>query len=71
MVMPEMTGVEVLQALQAQNQRIPVVVHTSDIQDVTREECLALGAKAFLNKPLKDEELLAVVNQIVNATQEG
>jgi twitching motility two-component system response regulator PilH len=38
---------------------------TSDVQDSTREECLSLGAQAFLNKPVKAEELIPVITSLI------
>ena len=61
LVMPEMDGMEVLKHLQAAEHTVPVIVLTADIQDVVREECLQLGAVAFINKPPKEDEVLAAV----------
>jgi CheY-like chemotaxis protein len=58
MVMPDVGGIEVLTTLKAKKSLIPVIILTADIQDPVREQCLSLGARAFLNKPLKKEELL-------------
>jgi twitching motility two-component system response regulator PilH len=60
-LMPEMDGFEVLKELQAKNNTIPIIMLTSDVQNTTRDECLLLGAKAFVNKPVKAEELLPVI----------
>ncbi len=61
LVMPEMDGFAVLKELQKQQNRVPVVVVTADIQEITREQCLALGAAGFLNKPVKTEDLITAV----------
>jgi len=61
LLMPKMGGMEVLQAMRDQNLVLPVIIHTSDIQEETKNECLALGAVAFLNKPAREEDLLAVI----------
>ena len=60
-LMPEMDGIALLKALQAQGNSIPVLVVTADVQDDTRATCLELGAFELINKPPKDEELLAAV----------
>lgn len=62
-LMPEMDGIALLEALQARGNRIPVLMLTADVQHDTRDTCLGLGAVALLNKPPKDEELLAAVAQ--------
>ena len=61
LLMPKMSGMEVLRELREKRLTLPVIIHTSDIQEETRQECLALGAVAFLNKPSRDENVLAVI----------
>jgi CheY-like chemotaxis protein len=57
LLMPEHDGFFVLEQVREKNLKVPVIVLTSDIQTTTREKCTGLGAGAFLNKPLKKEEL--------------
>ena len=64
LLMPEMTGREVLQQIQQEGLGIPVIVITADVQTTTRHECLELGATAVLNKPRNAEELLAAVRSV-------
>lgn len=52
LIMPETSGLEVLQILHDQRSNVPVIVLTADIQERTRQQCLELGATAFINKPL-------------------
>ncbi len=63
LLMPDMDGLELLKALQAKESKIPVVIISADIQDGTRNRGLELGAKAFINKPVKEEELRKTVRQ--------
>ncbi len=63
LLMPDMDGLEVLEALQAKESKIPVVIISADIQEGTRDRGFSLGAKAFINKPLKEEELRKTVRQ--------
>ncbi len=65
LLMPKVSGVEVLQELHKKHLTLPVIIHTSDIQEETRQECLALGAVAFLNKPAKEENLLTAISLAV------
>lgn len=60
-LMPEKDGFEVLKELQEAQNTIPVIMLTSDVQDSTREECLKHGAKAFVNKPVKSEDLIPII----------
>jgi two-component system, chemotaxis family, chemotaxis protein CheY len=57
LLMPEMTGIEVLKKLREMNNKIPVIIVTADIQTIRKEECAALGAKAFVNKYVNKLEL--------------
>ena len=65
LLMPRVSGMEVLRELHKKHLALPVIIHTSDIQEQTRQECLALGAVAFLNKPSRNEDVLAVIAQIL------
>jgi len=60
-LMPEMDGFEMLKKLRDTGNTIPVIMLTSDVQNTTRDECLSLGAEAFINKPVKAEELIPVI----------
>lgn len=64
-LMPIMDGIEVLKELQHLQNNIPVIMLTADIQDTTKNECLTLGAKAFINKPVKGKELIPVINSVL------
>ncbi|MDX8382455.1 MAG: response regulator [Ghiorsea sp.] len=65
LIMPVMDGFEVLKALQDYPDAPPIVVLTADIQDSVREECLRLGAKFFLNKPPKSDEITQALTSIL------
>jgi len=61
--MPRMNGFEFLVkfANTSYEKDIPIVMLTSRTSDKHREKAFQLGAKAFLNKPCKDEEFVATV----------
>ena len=67
LLMPGVSGLEALQALHDQGNAIPVIILTSDIQESVREQCLDLGARAFLNKPPKKEELLGTIQTVLES----
>jgi CheY-like chemotaxis protein len=67
LIMPEMGGLEVLQALRDRGSSIPVVVLTADIQESTRQRCLELGTSAFINKPLQEAELVNTVKRVLDS----
>ena len=60
MNMPEISGIEVLQALQYIDTKntIPVIMLTADATPEAREKSMNAGANAFLTKPINSRELL-------------
>ena len=63
-LMPVMNGLQTLEALQARNIQIPIIMLTADIQDWLKARCLELGATKFLNKPIKPTDLEAALQEI-------
>ena len=63
--MPNMDGWQVLSALKADStvSAIPVVVVSADATPRQAERLLALGATAYLTKPVDVAQLLAVVDR--------
>ncbi len=64
MLMPVMDGVQVLEQLESQGVKLPVIVLTADVQDWLKDRCLELGVKAFLNKPVKQDQLRQALETI-------
>ncbi len=71
LIMPEFDGFEVLKALNKQDSKIPVIVLSADIQKIVQEECLELGAKAFINKPLITDNLNNVIKRVLAPSKEN
>ncbi|MGD1074827.1 MAG: response regulator [Thermodesulfovibrionales bacterium] len=69
LVMPDMDGLKVLKSLRDRGSTIPVIVLTADIQESVRRECIDLGARAFITKPLKNEEIRNVVKEILGSRE--
>jgi CheY-like chemotaxis protein len=67
--MPEMDGDEVLAHMQKDEQlaRIPVIIVSSERQRA--EACLKAGARAFLAKPIRAQDLLPVVGNALEAAR--
>jgi twitching motility two-component system response regulator PilH len=57
LLMPGLTGFEMLERLKEANSQIPRIVLTADVQDSAREQCLELGALRVLHKPPKQGDL--------------
>jgi two-component system chemotaxis response regulator CheY len=65
LLMHGMYGIEVLQKLRQMDPEARVIVTTADIQNSTRESAEQVGSRGLLNKPLKKEELLSLVNSLL------
>lgn len=67
--MPRMTGYELMVQLRQSTttRRIPVLVVTSRAGAKHRDRAMKEGAAAFLTKPVQEEQLLAVVEQLMGA----
>lgn len=66
LLMPVMDGFQFLEEVKKIYPALPVVVVSADIQELTRERCLKLGALGVLPKPPKEQdvkELLSTVPQ--------
>jgi twitching motility two-component system response regulator PilH len=61
-LMPGMSGIEMLAKLRESGSKIPVIVISADIQEPTRKECMDLGAVGFIFKPLVGESLATLKN---------
>lgn len=65
LIMPETRGLTMLETLHAEGSEIPVVVVTADIQEQVKKQCLDLGARAVLYKPVDPEGLRRQVAEIL------
>jgi diguanylate cyclase (GGDEF)-like protein len=62
-IMPGVSGIEVLKAIKKIDRRIPVIMMTGYAEESERLESLSNGAYALLSKPFKSfEELFHIVN---------
>ena len=66
LLMPEMDGIEVLEALAEKGIKLPVIIYSADIQHTTRKKCMDLGATDFLNKPIDDETMIKTIREILD-----
>ncbi|EKO3390298.1 response regulator [Vibrio fluvialis] len=65
LTMPELDGFGTLEAMRDKGYTTPVVVVSGDIQPKAKERVLALGAKAFIQKPINKDDLNAVIRTLV------
>ena len=61
MTLPEMHGVQTLQAIRNLNANVPVVVVTGETSDETRQQCERLGVQQYLSKPADYRDILAAL----------
>ncbi|EGQ9521398.1 response regulator [Vibrio parahaemolyticus] len=65
LTMPEMDGFETLENMQRLGNKTPVVVVSGDIQPKAKERVFALGAKAFIQKPIAKYELKNALKELI------
>ena len=70
LLMPELDGFGVLQALKNQESQIPVIILSADIQENVRQRCLDLGAFMMLKKPPKAPEIIEALRKALSLKQE-
>lgn len=70
LLMPVLDGISLLRGLNERHCPAPAIVVSADIQEPTRQECLQLGAKAFLNKPVNSATLEAAINPFLTPAPE-
>jgi two-component system, chemotaxis family, chemotaxis protein CheY len=65
--MPNMTGLELLEAMRADEclKDVPVIIVSSDTNPAHHEQLKRLGAKAFLRKPFRPEQLRRTLLEVL------
>lgn len=65
--MPEMDGLEVLKQLHHDDRLslVPVIMLTSESDDISMNTALEAGAKAYITKPFTPEELLRTIKETI------
>ncbi|MNC18064.1 Alkaline phosphatase synthesis transcriptional regulatory protein PhoP [compost metagenome] len=69
-MMPEMTGIEVLEALdKEQKNAMPIMMLTAKAQENDRSKAREAGARFFMPKPFSPMELLQIVEGILSENE--
>ena len=65
--MPEMDGLTATQALRKiySHQELPIIALTANAMEGDREKCLDAGMTSYCSKPLRPQELLRVVDEVM------
>ncbi len=69
--MPEVTGMDLLEFLRQHPdwKHLPVVMLSTEAADVQVDQALAMGADAYVTKPVSVDELEAALQKAFNARQ--
>jgi len=62
--LPDIYGVEVLTKIKMINRTTPVIVLTGHGTEKDRQACMALGAYAFMHKPLSIDTFMSILEDI-------
>ena len=62
--MPEMTGLEVLEAMKAEGLGSKTIMFTGQAEEAYRQRCVDLGAAHFFEKATQLDEFLAVLKEL-------
>ena len=65
-VMPKLSGIELLSKILATNMKVPTVVMSGGLSKALEKLLKATGAHTFLSKPFSGKELLEVVRAKIN-----
>ncbi|RZJ39666.1 MAG: response regulator, partial [Chryseobacterium sp.] len=63
MMMPDISGTEVIKELRKINCEIPIIIQTASCTYSDISKALSLGAKSFLSKPFDKKLLISVLNK--------
>ena len=69
LLMPEMDGFEMVEAIRAEDQQTPIVVASADIQESSHQRVRELGVSELLTKPIKADELNAAIDRALATTE--
>ena len=65
--LPDIYGTEVLARIKSVGVTTPVIILTGHGSEMDRQECMALGAHAFMHKPLDIDALMRILDRIGGA----
>lgn len=71
MKMPVMSGLEVLQHLNSINYSVPVLILSADSEEKSKAAGISLGAKYYLTKPFKPNEVMNCIEDIFSKHPAG
>lgn len=63
--MPLMDGLKLVRLVRSQNERIPIVVISTEAGQSDREKAMRLGANAYLVKPVRAQQVIDTVRALL------
>jgi two-component system cell cycle sensor histidine kinase/response regulator CckA len=67
MGLPVLSGEQVFHELRAADRNVRLIFSTGYIRDEKRQELLDAGAKRFIHKPYRVDEMLAALREVLDA----
>ncbi|MBU2755439.1 response regulator [Acidithiobacillus sp. CV18-2] len=67
LAMPEMSGWEAIERIREYDPTVPIIVLSAHSLGGEQERALALGAQAYLSKPIDFEPLLGSIKELINS----
>lgn len=64
LLMPVMTGLEMIETVRKSDNKVKIIVLTADVQKSVFNEIEPLSVEALINKPLNDEKIEKLINII-------
>jgi CheY-like chemotaxis protein len=70
--MPLLNGTETLRILKNNDRYsdIPVMIFSTSVNEIEKEQCLSLGATSYITKPVKYEECISIARHFYNFSQD-
>lgn len=68
LLMPEMTGQELIKNLNELEKNIKIIVVSADVQQGTKDELKGLGVENYINKPLSPDKIETLLNILKGET---
>jgi CheY-like chemotaxis protein len=65
--MPEMDGISLIREVRKTNSKLPIVIVTAKGESEARTEGMALGASAYILKPISGRELMDLAGRLLEA----
>lgn len=73
--MPELDGLETTALIRAKEKglgrRVPIIALTANAMQGDREKCLQAGMDGYVSKPIRKEELLAAIREVLSRQHQG